>query len=981
MERQLLLNSFAVATQAPPLGPAAAALLQQGDHAGALAAALSAVWEAAGTVSTPESTPDWFDAAGAAFTSLLTSHSGGQAAAVEQVLLLAVAALHLFTQANLSGPAIALPECPFDWLSEAAAAEWRQGLDPCIAVGGGDGAGSEAAGFGRDSTTPGDRWAAAQLSESGEDLIGRVQYPQYLLLARMALLAPLAVSMQGSSSGGPGNSGGSSPAHAAGAPAIVGAAPQAAWLSPDRLPAWCWWALRAVLLQQRLLSGRSAALRSLLLGLAEQVLAGQAVPVEGSVAQLAGSGGSSSGGVAGAPGLEDQLLAAGALLEAALLEAAFGHAESASRYLQRGGSVLGFKTELTGALGTRTVHQQEAKAQLLVAVSRDSANPWTAAYEAGRLPGLADARSTIEAATTQAQQDLPAELKGFSVDSDVLPHPVLVPAGDGGSSAQDTPRDLHPLEQALLLGWGLHVRKGGAADGMQPWEVAAYMDAVAQQERTQFLLHAAAVLQASRLEKTRSRTRDRALLQLEQLAESLDRGCPELPPNARLRYAFSAWFPLRLSLRKELGELLVGLGLVGSALSLFEGLELWDNLIVCYQLLDKKVQAEELIKRRLEVTPGEPRLWCALGDLCLDDAHYLQAWECSGHRNARAQRSLARNALRNSSYSKAAAHWELALALNPLHGEGWFSLGYACIKEKEYGRALQAFTRSSQLEPENGEAWNNLAAIHMHMRHWKQAYNALSEAVKHKRDSWQTWDNYAQVAVRVQQWQTAVRALQQVLVQSEGQRVDLGVLAALVGQVEAGRGIGPDSEAAVNAAEQAAARDSRDAAAAAEADLPADPAVSAAAESSGAGMADLVAALGELNGRDEQEGATSGGAGDGSATAAAEAADALQKADARSQAMLEQAVGNLLKQVAATVSGDSAFWEVYARYQSATGFPDAAKECLLKRAAAAGGTGAQRDLSSARLHLRGLIKQAYERYEEEPAYVQLQELLAEVERA
>lgn len=46
-------------------------------------------------------------------------------------------------------------------------------------------------------------------------------------------------------------------------------------------------------------------------------------------------------------------------------------------------------------------------------------------------------------------------------------------------------------------------------------------------------------------------------------------------------------------------------------------------------------QAEELIKRRLEVTPGEPRLWCALGDLCLDDAHYLQAWECSGHRNAR----------------------------------------------------------------------------------------------------------------------------------------------------------------------------------------------------------------------------------------------------------------------------------------------------------------------------------------------------------
>jgi hypothetical protein len=115
------------------------------------------------------------------------------------------------------------------------------------------------------------------------------------------------------------------------------------------------------------------------------------------------------------------------------------------------------------------------------------------------------------------------------------------------------------------------------------------------------------------------------------------------------------------------------------------------------------------------VTPDEPRLWCALGDLCMDDAHYQQAWERSGHRNARwarglggaakwpahtfsslfmlmllvvtscplapivrtpppsrSQRSLARSALRNSRYAQAAQHWEAALALNPLHGEGWF---------------------------------------------------------------------------------------------------------------------------------------------------------------------------------------------------------------------------------------------------------------------------------------------------------------------
>lgn len=51
------------------------------------------------------------------------------------------------------------------------------------------------------------------------------------------------------------------------------------------------------------------------------------------------------------------------------------------------------------------------------------------------------------------------------------------------------------------------------------------------------------------------------------------------------------------------------------------------------------------------------------------------------------------------------------------------------------------------------------------------------------------------------------------------------------------------------------------------------------------------------------------------------------------------------------------------------------------QAAAAGGAGAQRDLGSARMHLRGLTKQAQDRYEGEPEFKQLQELLAEVEAA
>ena len=54
-------------------------------------------------------------------------------------------------------------------------------------------------------------------------------------------------------------------------------------------------------------------------------------------------------------------------------------------------------------------------------------------------------------------------------------------------------------------------------------------------------------------------------------------------------------------LRKELGEQFVAAGLVGAAMELFEELELWDALILCYRLLQKNVQAEELVRKRLEV--------------------------------------------------------------------------------------------------------------------------------------------------------------------------------------------------------------------------------------------------------------------------------------------------------------------------------------------------------------------------------------------
>lgn len=464
------------------------------------------------------------------------------------------------------------------------------------------------------------------------------------------------------------------------------------------------------------------------------------------------------------------------------------------------------------------------------------------------------------------------------------------------------------------------------------------------------------------------------------------------------------WFPLRISLRKELGEAFVALGLVGAALPLFESLELWDNLIVCYRLLDKKIAAEQLIMRRLEATPDEPRLWCALGDLSLDDAHYFEAWERSGKRNARAVRSLARNAVRHERYAESAAYWETALGLNPLHPEGWFHLGWCYIKKKDYPNAMRALTRSAQMDPDNGEAWNNLAAVHMHMEHWREAYAALTEAVKYNRGSWHTWDNYAGVAAKVGEWQVAVRAVSQVVGLSEGQRLDLGVLGEIICEVERIKRMGGTlatntgnqgvEEASVAAAAAAAAEIGRGGGAV---DSTSNVAIARDAVESdgdtGTAAAAMVESLGTLELTDETMTLKS--------TLVAEEAAAAE----RSAGTFLKLAGNLMKQIAGTAAGDSAFWALYARYYKALGESEAATECLLKRVRALQGgswreneadfvtyanacsdlcraylaTGGARELGQARMLLRGTIKQAGERYDEHALYAELQSVMGEVE--
>lgn len=74
-----------------------------------------------------------------------------------------------------------------------------------------------------------------------------------------------------------------------------------------------------------------------------------------------------------------------------------------------------------------------------------------------------------------------------------------------------------------------------------------------------------------------------------------------------------------------------------------------------------------------QVTPDDARLWCALGDLTLKEELYETAWQRSGQRSVRAQRSLARSAQREKNYQKVSAMtWGLKYLAPPSFFPGMF---------------------------------------------------------------------------------------------------------------------------------------------------------------------------------------------------------------------------------------------------------------------------------------------------------------------
>ncbi|KAI9208102.1 uncharacterized protein BJ171DRAFT_557816 [Polychytrium aggregatum] len=446
------------------------------------------------------------------------------------------------------------------------------------------------------------------------------------------------------------------------------------------------------------------------------------------------------------------------MIESGLVHSYYGQDAKAASLFEKATEVSNFKWSLTGALGRRTKFQTFDVAQLVV-VAESSSNE-----------------------TASAGSEASAKPESLALNDEVLLEKIAFTQDNDGIQNQGK---LKTIDQCILLAHCLNIKNINPDHGLTKQEMAPYVMRVLDNPNN-WMVHTMALLLRTRLESDKSRTVERSVLQLQALVDQFP--LEESAPGERLDYFFSISLPSKWDMEKELARAFMSLGVVRSALDIFERLEMWEDAVSCHQLLGKDKQAESLVRRLLEEHPTSPKYHCILGDITKDHTLYEKAWEISGQRFARAMRSLGAHWFRAHEWHSSIECYQKALSINPLFENSWFVLGCAAMRTEDWQLGAEAFTRVVTLDNNNGEAWTNLSSIYIRQKNKRGAWRALREALRHQYENYKVWQNYMYTSCDLKEFKETIRAMERIFdIQMERSKdesiVDLEVLDILVDAV------------------------------------------------------------------------------------------------------------------------------------------------------------------------------------------------------
>ncbi|KAF9261740.1 TPR-like protein [Marasmius fiardii PR-910] len=523
-------------------------------------------------------------------------------------------------------------------------------------------------------------------------------------------------------------------------------------------------------------------------------------------------------------------LAGRIVLENGLLHHVFRQDKAAAERFVCAARTTGLEYELSGALGKRTKFQQTELSQLVLLAE-------------SHLPEdkIDSSDSTVSISQTEDKVVAPETL---ALNDDTLLEQTEFTSSSPDSSRPDRLKHLdlsnqpplHPLDQCILLSLCLNLKNTSPVHGLTYEQMAPYIARVITHPRN-WSIHTMALLLRSRLESTRTRTVERSTLQLQALVDQMpttmetDGTANSAPLSERLRYFHSLPLPSRWEMERELAARYISLGVIRSALQIYEKLEMWEEVVRCHVSLERsdrgiaiiqellegnKVEAETVLSRgkagtsdpdkhrRVLDIAREAKLWCLLGDLQPDKAveHYNRAWEISNQTSGRAMRSLGGYYFTRNEFIEARECLRKAVKINPLLSRSWFVLGCACMRLEDWEGAKDAFTRCVSIDEDDAESWSNLASIYLRMGDEKGtrenspqstshtnkmlAFRALKQGLKHGYENWRMWSNYMIIAVDVGELAEATRALGRIVQETSNKGtvvIDEDVLDRLVNAV------------------------------------------------------------------------------------------------------------------------------------------------------------------------------------------------------
>ncbi|KAF9926142.1 hypothetical protein FBU30_004218 [Linnemannia zychae] len=494
-----------------------------------------------------------------------------------------------------------------------------------------------------------------------------------------------------------------------------------------------WWALRTLFLQQRTLDGPTGVLQEQMTNLVnelEAILTKEVVNEQGSLEAI-----------------DKKEVMTRFWIEKGLMLHWYTEDTKAYETFQKAQATSGFRFKVTGALGKRTKFQQFDTSQLVVVAesSRDMASSRPSAYKSQAGSGPKNIEHNDDTILEKIQfSELSEEDRARLGELELDPSKKI--------------EDLHPIDHALLLAFCLNIKNTNPAHGLTVEQMFPFVTRVLETPNN-WTVYTMALLLRSRLESDKSRTVERGVLQLQALVDQTKIEDETSTTRERMHHFFSVLLPAKWELEKELAEQYMALGVVRSAMDIFERLELWEDVIACHQFLDQSEKAKALCNTLLEKNPNSPKLLCILGDLDQDPEKYKEAWEVSDKRFARAQRSLGAYYFKREQFKEAKECYQLALKINPLFENSWYILGCIGMQLEDFDIAIEAFTRVVSIDQSNGEAWNNIAAVHMRRKNNLDAQHSLRQALKEKRESWKIWSNYMYCSLDVGDFTEAIRAM------------------------------------------------------------------------------------------------------------------------------------------------------------------------------------------------------------------------------